>query len=192
MALTVQLVEQPWFKRLSMRAGTFYQMIKHLDQSPGGRIIETGCAWDKDNFEGQGQSTLIWDWVLSNRQDLYCTSIDATPKSIDNAKAQVQHVNLILGDSVKVLNAMPSHTFIDCRLLYLDSFDWTPELNLESAFHHMAELACVWPHLPSGCMIAVDDRHGVGVGKHWLVEAFMTKLKIEPVFCEYQIGWVKP
>lgn len=191
MALTLQLTKQPWFKKLGKRSGTFFQMIKHLETSPGGWIIETGCAWHTGNWGGQGQSTLIWDWVIDQRPDIHCMSIDLSQEHVDTAMSQTKSVNYVCADSVKTLNDLDD-ALTDCRLLYLDSFDWSEALNLESAFHHMAELAACWRHLPAGCMIVVDDRWGHMRGKHWLVEGFMSKLGIKPAFCEYQIGWVKP
>lgn len=163
------------------------------------QIIETGSAWDKDNWEGQGQSTLIWNWLLDKTACepyfMRALSIDITPTSTENAKQQAKRVDFVCADSVKTLNNLHT-THPDalpfCGLLYLDSYDWSEEMNLESSFHHMAELATCWESLPSGCMIVVDDRHGEMAGKHWLVDAFMKKLGITPVFKNHQIGWIKP
>lgn len=191
MDLAAALIKEPWFRQLGKRAGSFYQMIKHLDQFSDGCIIETGTAWDRNNWEGQGQSTLIWDWVLQRKAGLSCVSIDIMEEHVRTSDSQTKRVDYMCGDSVKTLNGM-AETLRECRLLYLDSFDWSPSLNLESAFHHMAELTACWRHLPSGCMIVVDDRHGAQAGKHWMVEGFFSKLGIEPVFCDYQVGWLKP
>ena len=168
--------------------------MEHLDKFESGFIIETGTAWDRNNWDGQGQSTLIWDWVLLSKPAFRAISIDITPLHVETARSQVVSPNICiwLGDSVRTLNTIDCDIIAQCRLLYLDSYDWQTDINLESAFHHMAELATVWPLLPSGCMIVVDDRHGLRAGKHWLVEAFMKQLGIEPCFVDYQIGWVKP
>ncbi len=165
-------------------------MIEHLLNSDKGCIIETGTAWDKDNWEGQGQSTLIWDWICGRtKHEAY--SIDLNPEAAKHALDHTMNVELITGDSVKTLSSMADRILENCVLLYLDSYDWSPEANLDSAFHHMAELTCVWSKLPAGCMIVVDDRHGDMKGKHFMVELFMDKLGIKPVFKDYQIGWVK-
>ncbi len=184
--------EHEKFQRLLARRYTFYRMIEHLEKFASGRIIETGCAHDADNWEGQGQSTLIWDWYVGLRPSYSAHSIDITQASIDASKAQTKNVSLICADSVSTLNGFLPNVLNETRLLYLDSFDWSPEANLDSAFHHMAELAAVWRELKPGCMIAVDDRHGDLKGKHFMVEEFMNKLGIKPAFKEYQIGWVKP
>jgi cephalosporin hydroxylase len=185
------------FKRLARRRENFRTMVAHvLDFSAvhvGCSIIETGSAHDTDNWEGQGQSTLIWDWLMSKQVLVSALSIDITPKSVETAASQCPAVKFICGDSVKSLNDLDSSVFKKVGLLYLDSFDWSPAQNLESSFHHMAELATCWRLLPSGCMVVVDDRHGDEEGKHWLVEAFMSHyLKLKPVFRNHQIGWIKP
>jgi hypothetical protein len=175
-------------------------MVEHVWESVklkgSANILETGCAWDKDNWEGQGQSTLIWDWLIdaakTDGRSISAMSVDITPTSIESARKQTKNIELVLSDSVKHLNSLHSvyleHTF----LVYLDSFDWSIEKNLESSFHHMAELATIWSGLPQGCMIVVDDRHGDHVGKHWMVETFLSHyLKMTPVFKNHQIGYIK-
>lgn len=188
------------FLGLERRRHNFRKMIEHAvnfaREKGKCHIIETGVAWDTGNWRGQGQSTVIWDWLIwqAKKEDLNITAtgIDITPKSIENARAQTRLVELIESDSVKALNQMGPEKLVECGLLYLDSYDWTPEKNIESAFHHVAELCAVWRYLPTGCLVAVDDRHGPEAGKHWMVEAFMNKyLGYEPVFKNHQIGWVK-
>ena len=177
--------------RLGKRLPSFELMAKHLKANPGGYIIETGTARGPESWEGDGQSTLIWDAMVnvSMQQPI---SIDIHQGAVDNAAAQTRYVQYICHDSVQALASLPATTLERCRLLYLDSFDWNPELNMESAFHHLAELTTVYASLSSGCMIVVDDRHGDFMGKHHMVEYFFNKLGIEPVFKEYQIGWIKP
>lgn len=189
MTISEAFNEQPWAQRLGRRGKNFHQMLKHIENIPNALVIETGTAWDKDNFEGQGQSTLIWDWACSLKSDLTVISIDIRQEGIDVAKQQTKHVKYICGDSVSTLNSLSEKGAVS--LLYLDSFDWSKEMNFISSFHHMQELATVWAHLPKGCMIAVDDRHGEAKGKHWMVEAYMMQLGYEPVFKNHQIGWIK-
>lgn len=103
-----------------------------------------------------------------------------------------KHVKPICSDSITYLNSLSKEDIKDLRLLYLDSFDWSQEMHMQSAFHHMCELAVLWRILPSGCMIVVDDRHTEELGKHFLVDQFFKRLNVEPIFKSYQIGWVKP
>lgn len=189
------------FKRLARRRSNFRAMVGHVynkyREHGAVGIIETGSAWDTGNWEGQGQSTLIWDWLIeqvggSNAQ-IDCTSIDVRQESVDNSKAQTKFVEYICGDAVAEIAKLNSAHFTNVFLLYLDSYDWTPQLNIESAFHHMAELTACYRLLPPGCMVVVDDRHGDEQGKHFMVEAFFSHyLKLNPVFKNHQIGFIKP
>lgn len=180
----------PNFQKLGRRGKNFRAMIEHVLKYSGSLIVETGTAWDKNNWEGQGQSTLIWDWLLSRCEDLSLPiSIDVREEGISVAKGQTQNVRFICGDAVKVLGELAEPGKI--HLLYLDSYDWTPETNIESAAHHLMELTSIWPKLPLGCMVVVDDRHGEFQGKHWMVEAFMKKVSAQVAFKNHQIGWIK-
>lgn len=180
------------FAKLGKRRHTFYKMVDHLEKASDGLIIETGTAWDEHNWEGQGQSTLIWDWACKELNKHSVVSIDLQSAAKVLMSKKTEKVEYITADSVTTLNEMSDSVINKCRLLYLDSFDWSEEANLDSAFHHIAELACVWSRLPKGCLIVVDDRHANMAGKHFLVEAFMEKLGVKPYFSSYQIGWLKP
>jgi trans-aconitate methyltransferase len=189
-----EFISSKMFRDLCYRSHTMAKMVEHVEKSVVqgklNQIVETGTAWDRGNWGGQGQSTLVWDWLAKRLPDLSVISIDIRDIAVETASSQASNVRFICGDSVRALSKIENPESI--RLLYLDSFDWTEQLNLDSSFHHMAELATIWPLLPSGCMVAVDDRHDALKGKHWLVAAFMQKLGISPVFEEYQIGWIKP
>jgi hypothetical protein len=169
-------------------------MIKHLEKSElqGGYIIETGCTRIKDNWGGDGQSTRIWNWVMEKCPRFRAITIDITPEFIELSKELAPWVDHMCSDSMEALINMPRAILEQTRLLYLDSFDWNEEIAMDSAFHHVCELALVYKLLPEGCMIVVDDRHGTTKGKHTMVQAFFEKLNIAPVFAEYQIAWIKP
>lgn len=182
------------FNRLARRRFTFWKMMEHLDKCEPGYIIETGCTRSEGNWEGDGQSSLIWDWVAEQTEMKFRPiSIDITEEFIKIAELNTKHVDFRLGDSVQTLNSFVRDNYAveTTRLLYLDSFDWSQEAHLDSSFHHMAELATVWNKLPKGCLVVVDDRHSPQLGKHFMVTLFMEKLGIKPLFEEYQIGWVK-
>jgi len=189
-----------WAPKLARRKNTFEAMINHVWNKAGGGdpvfIVETGSAWDMGNWDGQGQSTLIWDWLIeegkAHGKNIRAYSVDINEESVTTARFQVKNVDVVLSDSVKFLNGLTPWVLNNAALVYLDSYDWSQERNIESAFHHMAELAAVWRDLRPGCMVAVDDRHGDYKGKHWLVEAFMGHyLKTAPAFKSHQIGWIK-
>lgn len=205
MSLVEKFKQQQFFNVLGQRQAGFVQMISHIEENNHlCNLVETGTARIKGNWSGDGQSTLIWDW-LAEQTRLSVTSIDLSAENAAVAAAQTKHVNYIVEDSVSALIRLSMIDEIWCKqknkvigslsntvLLYLDSFDWNPSLHFESAFHHLAELTAVWNKLPSGCMIVVDDRHNDTEGKHVLVEKLMSKFNIKPIFSGYQIGWIKP
>lgn len=182
---------QSFYPRLGRRGPNFALMVQHVLEIEGrSTILETGCAWDKDNYEGQGQSTLLWDWLAGEMVGLNVVSIDITEASVKSAKEQTTRVNYILGNSIIELSKFEDPE--DIALLYLDAYDWTPEMNLESAAHHLMELTGIFARLRPGTMVVVDDRHGEFKGKHWMVEEYFKQLKVKPVFKNYQIGWILP
>lgn len=200
MTIADEFNKTDWAPRLERRQKNFEMMVSHVWDSiinnPNDTyIIETGCAWDKNNWEGQGQSTLIWDWLTKQwdgATKIKVMSIDITEKSVQAAREQVQNVEVFLSDSVKFLDGLDPFILNRASLVYLDSYDWTEQQNIESAYHHMMELTTIWRCLPANCMVVVDDRHGDLKGKHWMVEYFMKQLGIEPVFKNHQMGWIKP
>lgn len=175
-------------KRLAHRADAFEFIAKSLWalQRPIS-IVETGCARQADNWEGDGQSTLVWEWLIN-----FCggtgISFDISPVSTAYARTQVKKMQIEQIDSVTGLRSIANPQAID--FLYLDSFDLT-ETN-ESAIHHLAELTSVYARLRSGCIIAVDDCFSDTKGKHLAVAAFLNWLGVQPVLRSYVTVWVKP
>lgn len=166
-------------------------MISHLDlQTEPFVIFETGTARMRDNWTGDGQSTLIWDWYASqNSLVKKVTSIDISPAAVRIASTQCPKVNFICGDSVTALNGIEDAEI--CKLLYLDSFDLDVNDPWPSSLHHMKELTSVWARLPVGCLVVVDDRVSNEIGKHIVVESFMKQLGKKPFFMGCQIAWMK-
>ncbi len=152
-------------------------------------ILETGTARFRDNWEGDGQSTLVWDYILRVAGGSGC-SVDSDSGACANARSQVQRMAIINADSIRLLAGSGMGTNTD--LLYLDSLDWSHDQQAASCLHHAGELACVWHKLPSGCLIAVDDCFSDDEGKHLLVSAFFRLKKISPLVSAYVHVWVKP
>lgn len=160
------------------------ESIANLDRPI--KIVETGCARERDNWSGDGQSTLVWDWLVGKTGGSV-TSYDASAASVAAARSQVRHATIIQSDSIVALREEGDPPAID--LLYLDSLDWRG--GLESPLHHLAELASIYYKLRSGCLIAVDDCLGDGEGKHLLVSRLLKSLGMDPVFKSYVTVWKK-
>ena len=150
-------------------------------------IVETGCARQPNNWDGDGQSTLIWDWLL-DKVGGTGLSMDISQENCAAAAAQVQHFKVACVDSVVGLRTMVQPETID--FLYLDSYDLTE--TIDSPTHHLAELASVYARLPSGCMIAVDDCVTEQHGKHRFVRDWLARMGVQPVVRGYVTVWVKP
>ena len=81
-------------------------------------IVETGCARQIDNWTGDGQSTLVWDWLL-DKVGGTGLSMDISNANCRAAASQVQHFKVACVDSVVGLRTMVKPEEID--FLYLDS-----------------------------------------------------------------------
>ena len=150
-------------------------------------IVETGCARQPDNWAGDGQSTLVWDWLL-DKVGGTGLSMDISDPNCRAAASQVQHFKVACVDSVVGLRTMVTPEEID--FLYLDSYDLTE--TIDSPTHHLAELASVYPRLPSGCLIAVDDCVDEQYGKHRFIRDWLVRMGVQPVLRGYVTVWVKP
>jgi cephalosporin hydroxylase len=150
-------------------------------------IVETGCARLADNWLGDGQSTLVWDWLLTKQGgEGWAFDIDETATRY--AASRVSQMKIAQVDSIIGLRTTVEVGKID--FLYLDSFDLVE--GIESPTHHLAELTSVYPQLPSGCLIAVDDCVDEEYGKHRFVRDWLSRLGIEPVLRSYVTVWRKP
>lgn len=181
------------FKNLGKRKEGFTRIIEHLSKrlDDSITIIETGTARDRGNWYGDGQSTLIWDWYLSKNTHAKGYSLELLSEHAKIAQSQCEFMQVLVGDSVSLLHEL-GPAINKCALLYLDSFDLVLHDPHPSSLHHIFELTASWAHLPSGCLIVVDDRISEQIGKHKYVQEFMNLLRIKPDFDGYQIGWVKP
>lgn len=195
MNLIEKFRKEPWHKQLEKRRFGFEFCIDHFSRHKPRIIVETGTLRIPDNWAGDGQSTRIWDWYarqlpVLERPRIF--SVDHSEEFVALAKSLTTEVEVVHSDSVAWLSKMPLSLVNRIDFLYLDSFDWAPEINLDSAFHHLAELTCVWYGLPSGAIVMVDDRHGTTSGKHWLIDTFFEKLGVRSIIEGYQIAWQKP
>jgi len=150
-------------------------------------IAETGCARQPGNWGGDGQSTLVWDWLLTQVGGTGL-SMDISQESCEAAAGQVFNIKVACVDSIVGLRVLVKPEELD--FLYLDSFDLTE--TIDSPTHHLAELASVYPRLPSGCLIAVDDCVSEQHGKHRFVRDWLARMGVEPLVRGYVTVWQKP
>jgi hypothetical protein len=183
------------YPKLGARGNTFKQIFNYLDEFEDPFIIETGTYREENNYTGDGCSTLLFDNYLSYRTVGELISIDIDPAACKLAEENVTYTDsyIICSDSVEFLGEHASNE--ELSLLYLDSFnipdwndDWAP------AAHHLKELFAAKNLIVPGTLIVVDDNiktpDGKRLGKGRLIYELMDALGIEPLFDEYQIGWI--
>ena len=137
--------------RLGKRHEAFAAIAELLPE--GCRIIETGTVRQIDNWEGDGQSTIVWNTLATNLGGTV-TTIDINPIGAELvAELELQATTAIVGDSLDVIPTLTGHA----DLLYLDSFDVDFENPLPAAAHHLSELMAALNLLAPGSLVAVDD-----------------------------------
>ena len=177
--------------RLDKRAEGFdvlFQSLLALGRSL--LIVETGTLRLPGNWEGDGQSTFMFD-ALVRESGGALFSIDVTNESIDSArKVCSSATQLIANDSVSALHALTQIVSKQIDLLYLDSFDLDAKNPLPSAIHHALELTAVRPLIGPGTVICVDD-YAVGSsgGKGMIVDRFLSNIRAKVLYSGYQKVW---
>jgi len=151
-------------------------------------IVETGCLRQIGNWAGDGQSTVVWDWLVKQHGG-YGHSYDISPESVAAARSSVSTMQVHQQDSVEALAGFASASTID--LLYLDSYDWTADSDA-SAQHHRKELEAIYDRLRPGCLIAIDDCFSDLEGKHALAKDWLAGIGVQPVTKGYITVWRKP
>ena len=79
--------------KLGIRKTSFTKIFQYLDNIEGPiNIVETGCLRIKDNFKGDGQSTLLFDKYTQYRKEkskVY--TVDINPKATEFCKSIVSN-----------------------------------------------------------------------------------------------------
>jgi len=179
--------------RLNKRADTFQQIFDYLETIGETRdpvIVETGTYREKNNYEGDGCSTLLFDQYVAAHGGILW-SVDNDPKACDLATSATDHTIVVCQDSVEFLASLEGKV----DLLYLDSYniaDWNHDC--EPAAHHLKELFAARHCFKPGTLIVIDDNivtpQGKRLGKGRLVYELFESLGGEPYFDSYQVGWI--
>jgi hypothetical protein len=186
-----QQFERFFRPRLGKRADGFATLFAALAARPTPLIIETGCLRTPDNWEGDGQSSFIFDALARDLHGKFL-SIDASVESIATARrACSSAANFICNDSVSALHTLSQLARGPADLLYLDSFDCDPANPLPSAIHHAMELTAAGSLCGSGTIVCVDD-YGVTDhpgGKGLILDMFFTRIRADVLHAGYQKIW---
>lgn len=150
-------------------------------------MVETGCTRQEGNWNGDGQSTVVWWWLAGQLQGrLYSVDINHHHTSV--ARSLAPSAIITTGDSLEYLRDFASAS--DISLLYLDSLDYRAG-ETSAAEHHLSELQAIFDRLPDGCIIAVDDCITPTEGKGALVRQWLAERENLPVLEGYVTVWIK-
>lgn len=196
MTTFIQTFDSFYAPRLRGRAATFRAVIREAQFRQVKHIVETGCLRQLDNYEGDGQSTLIWSEYVKETPNGSLVSYDIDEDAITNVAALIAPSKIaytaLAGDSILSLH----HHNRPIDLLYLDSMDVDMGAPHISAMHALMEFAAARPRLHSGSIVFVDDApmefDGRIVGKGLYVAEYFKKLNVMPFTIGYQSAWIMP
>lgn len=187
----IEKFDRKYAPKLGIRAGTFKVTLDEALERDVFYIVETGCIRKEDNWEGDGQSSIIWNDFIKQCHGKF-TSIDISREATDLVRKLCPEAVVIRADSVATLKKYNGP--ID--LLYLDSFDVKMDAPHPAAMHCLFELCAAMPWLHPGSIILIDDSPMVpdsGIhGKALYVAKYMKHLGIQPFTTGYQAGWIMP
>jgi hypothetical protein len=198
--------------RLELREKTFRKIFEYLDVIEGPlTIVETGCVRLEDNWEGDGQSTIMFDKYINYRdQDSICYTVDISPAAVLECKRLVSsRVQVNTDDSVHFLRGLSEKLKMEKKFInfaYLDSFDVDMTYWHRAAIHHLKELLAISNCINNTTLVAVDDsplnanfidgeasRVIFGIpsvgGKGRLIAEFAAASGAKVEFTGYQAGW---
>ena len=180
---------------VGIRQNGFRLMVDAMSKLESPLIVETGCARQENNFQGDGMSTLIWD-AVANRTNGKVISVDLNPAAAAFAQSNVgPRATVYNADSVVFLRDLEAdliNTGKTIDLLYLDSYDFDGENPHPSSLHHIFELLSIKQGLRPGSLIAVDDNfehNGQWMGKGAYVAQWMANVNKKMVYRGYQWIW---
>lgn len=184
-----------WFAPLlGRRSQTFRRVFQHvLAASAPVYLLETGCVRHLGNWAGDGQSTVLFDDLVSHVGGNFW-SVDIDAEAVEMSRSITgSHTTMDTSDSIAWLAEFPRR-FPErlMHLIYLDSYDIDWNDPHPSALHHLQEFVHAWHLLRPGGLLVVDDDLGPGRGKGMYIRDHLQRLGIAPLFSEYQVGWVKP
>lgn len=199
--------------KLSLREVSFRKIFRYLDtlQDPI-TIVETGCARIADNWQGDGQSTILFDWYATCRgSGSIVHTVDLNPEATAACKNMVsENVVIHTGDSVSTLPFIAKQLKSEGRkldLLYLDSYDLDWGNPTPSAMHHLKELASIIKMVNPQTLVVIDDSAMIcravadaegklnliseptAGGKSTYVAEYAAQVHAQLEFSHYQIGW---
>ena len=182
-------------KQRKERKVGFKTAIKYLEDNfhENCLIVETGTVRTKDEWYGDGQSTIIFDEFV-NFYNGRVISVDNDMNAVKLANnATSDKVEVLFGNSINVLYELQHQSLFSnlkqINLLYLDSWGWD-DINQDltpQAIHALMELTAVMQYLHTNSLVMIDDNLDDGRGKGALVREFARKVGWEQLYNGYVI-----
>lgn len=177
--------------RLRRREPTFQALFEYLDKLADPLlIVETGSVREPDNWEGDGQSTLLLDRYVQERPGARVYTVDINPVTAAKCATLVSaRVSVQCGDSIAFLHRLTNLDWTAySRCFYLDAFDVDWANPQPSAAHHLKELVAIAPLLQADSLVVVDDSPREIQGKGYLVKEYADAIGATTLFHDYQLG----
>jgi predicted O-methyltransferase YrrM len=177
------------------RRNTLRATLRLLESRRAKMLVETGTArGGLARTKAEGASTVVFG-LWAKRHGARLHSVDIEPSSIEQARTAVQETELAdvvdfhLGDSVAFLTTFDQPV----DFLYLDSFDWhhEPEIQQACQEHHLKEFEAIQSRLHDDSVVLIDDCGVEGGGKGRLVIEKMLRSGWKTLRSEYQVLLVR-
>lgn len=169
--------------QLGRRFDAFTMICDLLPGAP--TIVETGSIRQLGNWQGDGQSTIVWNDIAA-RTGGTVTTIDIDPTGANLVElVGLSHTTAITADSIETLRTL------DCGpvdFLYLDAYDIDFAAPVPAQEHHLREINAAWHLLRKGSLVAVDDNID-GSGKGTMVGEFLVARNAVELLDDYVRIW---
>jgi FkbM family methyltransferase len=199
--------------KLAQRVDAFSKVFSYLDgfDRPV-TIVETSCVRERDSWDGDGQSTILFDKYAEFHPGSIVFSVDIDAAAAALCRSLVRpEVRIHTGDSVAFLKSLaenPPFLGESIDLLYLDSYHVNLQHPVSAATHALKELLVSLPLLSSETLVVVDDSPMsflglanpdrsitmIGAprigGKGQLISEFADQIGGKVCFHGYQCGWL--
>lgn len=181
--------DQHYKPQLEKRAEGFEILFDALRPDDDMFVVETGCLRIPKNWNGDGQSTFMFDALIRENHGVFF-SIDLNLENIGTARrACSSATHLVHNDSVAALHALSRTLLRQVSLLYLDSYDVDLDNPMPSAIHHMMELTAAGPLIGPGTIVCIDDYGIANGGKGIIVDRYLASIRAHELYRGYQKIW---
>jgi len=178
-----------YYPLLKRRADGFLKIFEELENMKKNKylILETGTCRIPNNWEGDGQSTRLWNAFLEYNKNGKCYSVDIDPNACLIAKEMINtnYIDIICQNSISYLESIPENIKFD--LIYLDSYDLDLNNIHPSSMHHVRELlSVIHKNTTPNTILSIDDHYN-GNGKGKYISEWINDIGFKTIYEGYQV-----